>query len=1333
MEKLCSGGLASSMKDVGKTVKSFPTKHVFTTLLLMLLCMLMPQKGWATPYTYDFSGLTDQNLSSSSTTDDGLAVLEQYPNLAVSSVIQPESGQNHWYIHNGALYLAAGGNRNMAILNLRNGDKLKITFVKNSDNGKVGEVEIGTNYDAGTFVSTNAWYYDESNNNKKTAVTTSTIIESGKEYYISQDGNLKINFHRYIGIKTVTVERVDNPSISFEKFSDSSKYIGELINLAYDEPNLTYSPSTATVTFTSSNEKVAKTTGESHEGDLMFINTGVTTITASMTVGGVTYSDSYTVTVSADDATWEVDGTTYKVTGTGKLQDRVVTQVPYITMEFGSTSVVNTTIVRDETSDASGLVATTIDQNGWRQIWPETANSNPIVPYQGSFYTFKPAVGGTLTYKGYSSRNNTTVLVDATANYTVLKTYAFSSSTTAVEETGVALTAGHTYYLYGNTPNTNGSGGWNTFQLYSFGFVPNFHFSSKAVRVSAGTKTYTQTVEGAGASTTYSVAARGEVSASVNASTGEVTLTYDEGKGGAVVVTATDGNLTDYYVITVPYSYSEDVTWKMWGTKLSKDKLNENTSDWGVNYEVRSYNSDTRALTYLNNAVMVANSSVNGTNAYYVGETAGLWFRANAKNFGVRMKTYPDGLAGVDQSDANAVDQALQTMLRYSTDVISHPLMVAYGDKATLTIPDVPAGKYIIMKWQSHDASAGEIQTTSGNLTDLKGTAITADIKIAKVVTLNEGDAEKETAYGTLVFRVATAGDVSFTLNDNGWTELYEITVADAYKSDLNLCNSNGSHIGATNSSIVYDGKASKTVTYKAGPNHARCVRGGTLTFDIVTEGTVEASLNAVKGNDAGSWYDLNLTVTSGVGNVKIIQNVWDNSQKYLLNRLETWIPVGVLETLEYPYTWDFTTRNMNASQQKVSESTVAEDKYGSWNASTGESNSFYVAAATDDNISLVSEKYLFASGSQPTRGTETIAETRGLGIGWANQLCASDTPNRMTLNENGLLLSRRGGQNIIITIPSVATGSYLYIKTANKIKPYIVRSLPSQTSYEALDDSNSDGGAYGYYITKSEDIEIQFGSGTTIQMIGITDVTKSVNKLGFATESRSTAIDHTLTGEFTVNDINAYIITSSNYNYTPYKGATIKLGEPVDVVPANTGVVLYKAETTEQTTAPLFRPAMNIQASAVDGNMMVAMPDGGTVSPTSDGKTAFIMSMYKGTYSSTTQTSTTPTEQTYEGFYRIQTAGTIGANKAYLAIPTSSIPKALWDGGDGQGQAGSAKGYILIDVDYDSETTAVQRAEVETGGANTGVYYSLSGQKLGGKPSAKGVYIKNGKKVFVK
>ena len=59
MEKLLlNGDIVSRRIDVGKTVKSFPAKIVLMALLT-LFCML-PQKGWAAVYTYDFSGQREQ-------------------------------------------------------------------------------------------------------------------------------------------------------------------------------------------------------------------------------------------------------------------------------------------------------------------------------------------------------------------------------------------------------------------------------------------------------------------------------------------------------------------------------------------------------------------------------------------------------------------------------------------------------------------------------------------------------------------------------------------------------------------------------------------------------------------------------------------------------------------------------------------------------------------------------------------------------------------------------------------------------------------------------------------------------------------------------------------------------------------------------------------------------------------------------------------------------------------------------------------------------------------------------------------------------------------------
>ena len=138
MEKLCSGGLASSMKDVGKTVKSFPTKHVFTTLLLMLLCMIMPQKGWADiiTTTYDFNG-TSKEISWSTTTENGCVFLETCGDIADPGRIATQnSGTDHWDLTTKAgLYSKDSGGRSILISKLYLGDIVTFNVSTNASYG----------------------------------------------------------------------------------------------------------------------------------------------------------------------------------------------------------------------------------------------------------------------------------------------------------------------------------------------------------------------------------------------------------------------------------------------------------------------------------------------------------------------------------------------------------------------------------------------------------------------------------------------------------------------------------------------------------------------------------------------------------------------------------------------------------------------------------------------------------------------------------------------------------------------------------------------------------------------------------------------------------------------------------------------------------------------------------------------------------------------------------------------------------------------------------------------------------------------------------------------
>ena len=86
--------------------------------------------------------------------------------------------------------------------------------------------------------------------------------------------------------------------------------------------------------------------------------------------------------------------------------------------------------------------------------------------------------------------------------------------------------------------------------------------------------------------------------------------------------------------------------------------------------------------------------------------------------------------------------------------------------------------------------------------------------------------------------------------------------------------------------------------------------------------------------------------------------------------------------------------------------------------------------------------------------------------------------------------------------------------------------------------------------------------------------------------------------------------------------------------------------------------------------------------------------------------------------FVKVRGAGTLGANKAYLKFVTN--------------QQLSAPQYISISGDLGEGTTGLDASLVNSEEVNS-VWYDLNGRRLQGKPSQKGIYIKNGKKIVVK
>jgi hypothetical protein len=77
-----------------------------------------------------------------------------------------------------------------------------------------------------------------------------------------------------------------------------------------------------------------------------------------------------------------------------------------------------------------------------------------------------------------------------------------------------------------------------------------------------------------------------------------------------------------------------------------------------------------------------------------------------------------------------------------------------------------------------------------------------------------------------------------------------------------------------------------------------------------------------------------------------------------------------------------------------------------------------------------------------------------------------------------------------------------------------------------------------------------------------------------------------------------------------------------------------------------------------------------------------------------------------------------LGACRAYFKI--------------GENDAVNAKGFTRFVIDFGEETTAIHDAEVIMQNGNADAWHTVDGIRLSGKPSKKGMYINNGKKVVV-
>lgn len=171
----------------------------------------------------------------------------------------------------------------------------------------------------------------------------------------------------------------------------------------------------------------------------------------------------------------------------------------------------------------------------------------------------------------------------------------------------------------------------------------------------------------------------------------------------------------------------------------------------------------------------------------------------------------------------------------------------------------------------------------------------------------------------------------------------------------------------------------------------------------------------------------------------------------------------------------------------------------------------------------------------------------------------------------------------------------------------------------------------------------------------------------------------------------------------------------PTTVAKADQGVmVIYQNAVNSETTVPVFKTDVNSPAKTGTTNLLKVINAGQTALPTVAADHCMYVLSNQGSKSSGIS------------FYRY-TGSTFSDRAAYLEVPKSWVEPV----------AGGAVRTIRLAFAGDDDSQATQVGSIEAAGVNEcyeadSILYDLRGQRVV-SPSKSGLYIKGGKKVYVK
>ena len=792
-----------------------------------------------------------------------------------------------------------------------------------------------------------------------------------------------------------------------------------------------------------------------------------------------------------------------------------------------------------------------------------------------------------------------------------------------------------------------------------------------------------------------------------------------------------------------------------------------------------------------------------GDNADMIWETEGLWFET-----GTNLSCIYNENDAYDQSLTNPLDWA---ELGTDPDRYVGLMPVTDGKKSSFTIPGLKDGDRVLIFMKSGEASgANGIFLKITGAKDALGKVIDPN-DLYKAGGTNWQHNRYEGCYhfikdgdGDMTFdmqdgsmckllyihiytgqRIVTTNIVSTATGDSG---------------RLLFMNDKGAELGS-------NGQGSQmSLRFRGKGQHST---NQVLTWS----GNLNANSFTGDNFRVSGAYEHLIDFTSKVGELgmfRLRMNDIEYSAKYVADFCDRNFTVGYRDKVDsYPYTWDltdiqgFSSSKMSDEASNYPIAASSQDAYGyEWDISLFDENGNMKVNTGFDPITnnLIFSPHKIGFGNQLWAGGDVIPETRGLWFyseddsetGYTSEYSSALYNDCLQITDDGIRFAnvpdaegkRVAWWNYKMVVPDVPADGAVYLrmkrdtsvpddaKTWSEVDnadvPFVATrfQFASQSSKTELftDTPVENGSGYSFYQVPDTDGEyilaVRNTTGATshltftlngwiVKKVAVSTDYKTVNKLGYATESRDREIDPELMGYLTGSGLKAYTVTGVSYGSEGEgKAPSITLTEvsSSNVIAAvnesdshdHNAYIIYNTDAADSKAVKaindgfhLFVPDMHDattsgdnQKTALDvsGNMLVSMLGGGSVSQEDGDYTNYLMN-YKYNDPVTGKT----VEGKEEAFYRASKSASLGANKAYLQLLTKYVKPSKENP-----NAGAKFAIVFVNEEEGSQTTSLDGVNAtETLEGNNAVY-TLSGVRVE-KPAKGGIYIKNGKKFIVK